>query len=111
IEGRVDIVKANVADLPFDPGTFDVAVAFDTVNFWQDHEKAIEQIMRALKNGGRFFIINAYPKEGTKWYDFVKFKNDTEYKEFLSRNGLIDVDSVINKRTIIVWGRKENIPR
>lgn len=92
--------------MPFENGSFDLITAFDIINFWPDHKKAISEIIRTLKPGGVFFIINAYPKEGTKWHEFVKFKNDGEYREFLINNGLKNVKSAFEKNTLIVLDRK-----
>ncbi|MDC7125935.1 MAG: class I SAM-dependent methyltransferase [Spirochaetales bacterium] len=105
-KGIVEIQNADVSALPFEDNYFDIITAFDTINFWPDHKKAISEIKRTLKENGAFFIINAYPKEGTKWHEFVKFKSDIEYKDFLGTNGLKDVQSVIEKNTVIVWGLK-----
>ena len=106
IDGTVEILNADVSYLPFENCVFDIISAFDTINFWPDHKKAIAEIVRTLKKNGSFFIINAYPKEGTKWHEFVKFKNDSEYKEYLITNGFRKVEAVIEKNTIIVWGFK-----
>ena len=106
IDGSVEILNADVSNLPFDNNSFDIISAFDTINFWPDYKKAISEIRRTLKNNGVFFIINAYPKEGTKWYDFVKFKSDSEYRDFLIENGLKNVESAVEKNTVIIWGWK-----
>ena len=106
LEGSVEILKADVSELPFKNGTFDIISAFDTINFWPDHKNAIAEIVRSLKSNGIFFIINAYPKAGTKWHEFVTFKSDSEYQQYLIANGFKKVTSVIEKNTIIVWGWK-----
>jgi ubiquinone/menaquinone biosynthesis C-methylase UbiE len=105
---KVKVMQASVLDLPFKDGTYDIIGAFDTVNFWSDYQKSINEIIRVLKNSGFFFIINAYPKEGTKWYDFVYFKNFQEYKDLLLKNGFRNVNFTFynSNKTIIVWGQK-----
>ena len=105
-KGIVEIIQADVSALPFSDSSFDIITAFDTVNFWPDHIQALSEIFRTLKEGGLFFIINAYPKAGTKWHEFVKFKNEREYKEYLSKGGLKNIQSTFYKNTVIVWGRK-----
>jgi ubiquinone/menaquinone biosynthesis C-methylase UbiE len=104
--GRVEIKIADVSKLPFDNDSFDIITAFDTINFWPDQKIAILEILRTVKHGGSFFIINAFPKEGTKWFDFVKYKNEKEYEEYLSSNGFSNVSCVFKKNTIIVKGIK-----
>lgn len=49
-----------------------------------------------------FFIVNGYPKEGTKWWDFVKFKNDAEYREALLKHDLKKIDISFQKNTVII---------
>ncbi len=57
-----------------------------------------------MNNNGVFFIMNAFPREGTSWYDFVKFKNRDEYVDLLKRRGFHDVRADVFKNTIIVYG-------
>jgi ubiquinone/menaquinone biosynthesis C-methylase UbiE len=104
--GSVEIEVADVSKLPFANDSFDIITAFDTINFWPDQKKAILEIFRTIKLGGSFFIINAFPKEGTKWFDFVKYKNEKEYENFLSSNGFSNVSYIFQKNTIIVQGIK-----
>jgi len=104
--GKVSILHADVSALPLENEHFDIITAFDTINFWADHKKAISEIIRILKINGVFFIINAYPKVGTKWHGFIKFKSDREYREFLIRHGLKNIKSELKKNTIIIWGWK-----
>ena len=106
VNGSVEIKVADVSKLPFENDTFDIITAFDTINFWSHQKIAILEIVRTIKRGGSFYIINAFPKEGTKWFDFAKFKNEKEYEEFLLSNGFSDVFIVFQKNTIIVQGIK-----
>jgi len=105
--GSVEIKVGEVSKLPFKNDYFDIITAFDTINFWPDQKMAISEILRTMKQGGSFFIINAFPKEGTKWFDFVKYKNEKEYKNFLSSNGFSNVSYILQKNTIIVQGIKQ----
>ena len=104
--GTVEIQTADVSELPFSDNSFDLITAFDTINFWPDHHQAVKEIYRVLKKSGIFFIINAYPKPGTKWYNFVKFKNNSEYEELLSSGKFVNVSSIFKKQSIIVRGNK-----
>ena len=102
----VEILKADVLKIPYGNDSFNIVTAFDTINFWPDHNKALSEIKRVLKINGKFFIINAYPREGTKWHDFVKFKNNKEYEKLFSLNGFVNINSFFVKNTIIVSGNK-----
>ena len=55
--GRVDIRKASVSELPFDPGTFDLVTAIETHYYWPDLAGSMREIRRVLKPGGTLIII------------------------------------------------------
>jgi len=104
--GMIEIVQGDVKKLPYPNDSFNIVTAFDTISFWNDFNDSINEIKRVLKQDGIFFIVNGYPKVGTKWYDFVKFKNDSEYRAFLTRNGFKEINLVIEKNTIIIKALK-----
>jgi ubiquinone/menaquinone biosynthesis C-methylase UbiE len=100
--GNVEIVQGDVAGLPYPDGSFDIVSAFDTVNFWTDFEGAMREVIRVLKKSGMFLIVNGYPKEGTKWWDFVRFKTADEYRGALAGHGFKGVKTEIQKNTIVI---------
>ena len=57
-EGRCSVIQGNVAELPFEDGTFDLATAFETVYFWPGLEQCFSEVCRILKPGGTFMICN-----------------------------------------------------
>jgi ubiquinone/menaquinone biosynthesis C-methylase UbiE len=109
--GKVDIVQSDVTALPYSNNYFDIITAFDTINFWTDFNKAMLEIKRVLKEDGKLLIVNEYPKEGTKWWDFVKFKNDEEYRKKLSEHGFGEIMITVEKNTIIIQAMKEQNSR
>jgi len=73
-EGRCKVLEGNVADLPFEEGSFDVVTAFETIYFWPDIENSYRQVLRVLKPGGRFLIVNESDGEDPsyrKWEDII----------------------------------------
>ncbi|MBQ6067162.1 MAG: class I SAM-dependent methyltransferase [Clostridia bacterium] len=56
--GRCAVLRENVASLPFDGGSFDLATAFETVYFWPGLETCFAEVCRILKPGGTFLICN-----------------------------------------------------
>lgn len=100
--GHVDIVQGDVTALPYGDNSFDIITAFDTINFWTDFDKAMSEVCRVLKKDGVFVIVNGYPKEGTKWWDFVKFKNSDAYRDMLMAYGFQNMRCTIRRNTIII---------
>ena len=56
--GRCAVIQGNVAELPFEDGSFDLATAFETVYFWPGLEHCFAEVCRVLKPGGTFMICN-----------------------------------------------------
>ena len=100
--GKIVIQNSSVENISIESNTIDIVTAFDTISFWDNHKKALEEIQRVLKVNGLLYIINGYPEIGTKWYNIVKFKNDEEYKQFLTNNGFSVTEIAIHRRTIVI---------
>ncbi len=56
--GRCRVVCGNVASLPFESESFDLATAFETVYFWPGLENCFGEVCRVLKPGAYFLICN-----------------------------------------------------
>ena len=56
--GRCRVIRASVAQLPFEDEAFDLVTAFETVYFWPGLEKCFTEVCRVLKPGGTFMICN-----------------------------------------------------
>lgn len=91
-DGKVEVLKGNVADLPFEDDTFDIVTAFETVYFWPDIEKSFGEVKRVLKPGGIFLIgmesngnDNMVMKISEKLIDMTVY-NDEELTGFLKNN-------------------------
>jgi demethylmenaquinone methyltransferase/2-methoxy-6-polyprenyl-1,4-benzoquinol methylase len=57
LDGRVELLQADSAALPFADGTFQaVTVAFGVRNF-EDLERGIREMLRVLTPGGRLFVL------------------------------------------------------
>ena len=90
--GRVKVLEGNVANLPFEDGTFDIVTAFETVYFWPDIEKCFGEVKRVLKPGGTFLIgtesngsDNLIMKLSEKLIDMTVY-DDEQITEFLRNN-------------------------
>ncbi len=50
--GRVEVSSASVLRIPVDDSTFDRALSINTIYFWEDPLRGLEEIARVLKPGG-----------------------------------------------------------
>jgi len=53
----IDFLVANVFDLPFETGFFDVVIAASLINIVSDKNKAIYELTRTCKKGGMITIL------------------------------------------------------
>lgn len=104
--GTVEILQADVETLPIADACIQIVGIFDTINFWENHTKAFTEIRRVLAGDGIVLIVNGYPEKGTKWYDFVKFKNIEEYKQILSGTGFVTTEYEIQNHTIVIKAKR-----
>lgn len=68
---QIEFIKADVCELPFAEKTFDVAVTAFGLRNVTEREKAINEISRILKNGGKFLHID-FSKENKLAYFIFK---------------------------------------
>ena len=60
--GRVDLRLGSVERLPAFPGLFDKVLAVNTLGFWKQPVRRLEELRRALRPGGRIAIAHQ-PRE------------------------------------------------
>lgn len=75
LEDRIAAEQGNSERMRFDDGTFDrVTIAFGIRNF-QDREKALKEILRVLKEGGRLVILELSVPSNTvfRWFYCLYF--------------------------------------
>jgi ubiquinone/menaquinone biosynthesis C-methylase UbiE len=67
--GRAVVLRAGAADLPFRDGLFDRAYAVNSYQFWPDPDRAISELARVLRPGGRLAITlrGSNPERPTKF--------------------------------------------
>jgi len=107
--GIVEIKKAEVSDIPYPDGYFNIITAFDSFNFWDDLERSLSEISRVLSDNGVFILVDPHPIAKSRLYDSLKSGNGGEYVELLDRSGFMDIKTDILKNAIIVYGRSDKI--
>jgi SAM-dependent methyltransferase len=58
----VQFQEADAEDLPFDDGSFDVALSTFGAMFTPDHARAAREMLRVVRNGGRIGLANWTPQ-------------------------------------------------
>lgn len=64
-EGRVEVQRADSAQIPYPDGCFDRVYAMHPLYFWQDPRVHLQEIHRVMKAGARF-VLGFSPKEDAR---------------------------------------------
>ncbi len=108
---KADIVLADVSDMPFEDGEFDLVTAIETVYFWREAEKAFGEIRRVLKEAGTFACICEADGPGrfgpdAAIYDMVMY-TPSQLEKLMTEAGFREVRSVLKgDGYMIVTGKK-----
>jgi arsenite methyltransferase len=93
-QGRLELRKSGVSEIPYADGRFDRALTAQTIYFWPDPGAGLNEIHRVLKPGGRLVLATASPEEMDKRsftrHGFRKF-DDEELEALLQGAGFSDV--------------------
>ena len=115
-EGRVEIQRGSVSQLPYSSDTFDLVTAVETHYYWPDLPGDVRQILRVLKPGGAVLIVAEAYRGGR--FDRMQrgalkliggdVLSVEEYRELLAKAGFIDVGVLVEakKGWICATGRK-----
>ncbi len=111
-KGRCTVLRASVAELPFESEQFDAVTAFETVYFWPDLPQCFREVWRVLKSGGTFLICNEAngdTDKDKKWTEIIggmTIYKDIELKSCLEQAGFFDVQIHKKKTWLCVTARK-----
>ena len=85
----------SVDEMPYEDSFFDCVYTINTVYFWQDADKAMSEIVRTLKVGGRFicaFYSKAYFERSEKYqFEGETYYTTGELKALAQKHGLENV--------------------
>ncbi len=95
--GQLELREGPIEQIPYEKTWFDSVCTVNTVYFWQDVNKALEEVFRVLKQGGRF-VLCFRPPEAMRKLDFTQhgftLYNREVLAEFLDDAGFTRVHSV-----------------
>ena len=83
-QGRVSLREADVSDLPYDDGRFDLVVAINSHYFWSDLAGDLREIMRVLQPGGTIALAGG---------EYFGGKHDTRNRR-LASNGRMNCQTL-----------------
>ncbi len=95
---NVEVRLAPVDSIPYSDGFFGLVTAFETVQHWPDIASAFSEVKRVLEPMGIFLIVNRYPEEGSKWMEYLKLKNEGEYRRALKEAGFDDIKVDLSRK-------------
>ncbi|WP_164130121.1 class I SAM-dependent methyltransferase, partial [Sharpea azabuensis] len=87
---RVFLKEGDVAQLPYEDNKIDLVTAVETVYFWPDITKGLEEIHRVLKTGGQINIL-CEAIDWPKIDGFFKIYRPSELQELLLEAHFKDV--------------------
>lgn len=95
-EGRCSVYEGSADVLPFNENKFDFILAEETFYFWKDPAACLKEVLRVLKPGGTFLILQS--KGGSPLHQVyeklipgMKVYSKDELKDLLEEAGLRDV--------------------
>lgn len=94
---RCRIEKADVENMPFLDGEFDLATAIETMYFWPEPLAAMREIRRVLKDGGVFAVMAEACSHDTWAEDRDKYEKPfvvytaEEIADYMIKAGFADV--------------------
>ena len=116
--GRCRIDNASVSKIPYDDGSFDLAVSCESYFFWPDLVRDMEEVSRVISLGGYIAIISeAYPHpdfEGINREHSEKYGmrlRSNAYMEALIGSMGFDVKTITveEKNWVIFVGKKVSV--
>ena len=103
---NVEIRKADMTELDYPDASFDAVVAGNVIHLLQEPDKALKELERVVKSGGKIIIptyINREKKNSlvaAKVFelfgaDFKRQFDMNSYRKFFEQNGYLDVDYTV----------------
>ena len=92
---QVYLLKADIMKTPFEDNFFDIIMSYESIYFWQDLNKAFQEIDRIAKNGCKIYIfMEVVKKTDTFWSGIIPNMKEYSYEEIMQvmeDNGFINI--------------------
>lgn len=77
-EGKIEVIEADVQNIPLDDSSIDIATAFETVYFWPNIVDSFIEVRRVLKDDALFMIVLTTNGDKDNLYDDLKKEVELE---------------------------------
>ena len=106
---RCEVLLGSADNLPLKDNSINLAIAFETVYFWEALEKCFAEVKRTIEPGGKFVVVNdpgGPEKHWEKMIPGMKSYTPDEIKQAMEAVGFMDVKVTKNKFMFCVSGKK-----
>lgn len=93
-QGLCDVTAGDVGQLPYADASASIVTAFETTYFWLDLEQAFTEVLRILKPGGIFVIIN---ETDGRSFDQLRWNDFTQARDLLTIYSQEQLDELLRK--------------
>jgi len=102
---NVQLDLGNAEGLPYQDNTFDGVFHIGGINFFNDKQKAIEEMIRVAKSGARILIADETEKGAQGYEKFIPgFKDSFDGKRQAIQAPIALVpDSMLERRIFDIW--------
>ena len=109
IDKRCEVLLGSADNLPLEDNSIKLAIAFETVYFWEDLGKCFVEVKRTIEPGGKIVIVNDPGDPEKHWEKKIpgmKSYTPDEIKQAMEAAGFIDVKATKKKFMFCVSGEK-----
>lgn len=102
---RCNVFCADVENMPFADGTYDMVFSLESIYFWNDPVAGLKEIARVLKDGGKAVIVTemSNPQKAVFWTkrcDGMNIYSPEQLRNFMNKAGFEDINVYTAKK---VW--------